>query len=84
MIHCIAGHLRNYQAEVWNLLLSFEAFNINSIPHYLNQEADLLANVASRLIPSEGMLADYFSVELLFKSSIPNNIANWRVFNNDE
>ena len=36
-IHCIAGHLKNYQAEVWNLLLAFEAFNINSIPRYLNQ-----------------------------------------------
>ena len=76
-IHCIAGHLRNYQIEVWNLLLSFEAFNINSIPRYLNQEVDLLANVASRLIPSEGMLADSFSVELLFRPSIPHNIVNW-------
>ena len=62
-IHCIAGHLRNYQAEVWNLLLAFEAFNISSIPRYLNQEVDLLANVASRLIPSEGMLTDSFLVD---------------------
>ena len=50
---------------MWNLLLSFEAFNINSIPRYLNQEVDLLANVASRLIPSEGMFVDSFSIELL-------------------
>ena len=41
---------------MWNLLLSFEAFNINSIPRYLNHEVDMLANVASRLIPSEGFL----------------------------
>ena len=82
-IHCIAG-LRNYQTEVWNLLLSFEAFNINSIPRYLNQEADLLANVASRLIPSEGMLANSFSVELLFRPSIPDNVVNWRIFDHDE
>ena len=83
-IHCIVGHLRNYQEELWNILLSFESFNISSIPHYLNQEADLLANVASRLILSEGMFADSFSVELLFRPSIPNNIANWRVFDNDQ
>ena len=83
-IHCIEGHLRNYQTEVWNLLLSFEAFNINSIPHYLNQEADLLANVASRLILSKGMLADSFFVELLFRPSIPDNIVNWRVFDHNE
>ena len=30
------------------------------------------------------MLTDSFSVELLFRSSIPDIIANWRVFNNDE
>ena len=83
-IHCIAGHLKNYQIEVWNLLSSFEAFNINSIPCYLNQEADLLANVASRLIPSEGIFANSFSVELLFRPSIPNNIVNWRVFDREE
>ena len=75
-IHCIAGHLRNYQTEVWNLLLSFESFNINSIPRYLNQEADLLANFSSRLIPYEEMLPDSFSVELLFRPSIPNNVVN--------
>ena len=69
---------------MWHLLLSFEAFNINSIPRYLNQEADLLANIASRLIPSEGMLVDSFSIELLFRPSIPNNILNWRVFDHDE
>ena len=83
-IHCIAGHLRNYQTKVWNLLLSFEAFNIHSIPRYLNQEAYLLANVASRLIPSEGMFVDSFSVEMLFRPSIPDNIVNWRVFDHDE
>ena len=44
----------------------------------------MLANVASRLILSEGMLADSFSVELLFRPSIPDNIVNWRVFDHDE
>ena len=64
--------------------ITINAFNISSIPRYLNQEADLLANVASRLIPSEGILTDAFSVELLFRPSIPDNIANWRVFNDDQ
>ena len=30
------------------------------------------------------MLTDSFSVELLFRPYIPDNIANWRVFDNDE
>ena len=52
-IHCISQHLQNYQKEVWNLNSSFEAFNINSIPRFQNQEVDLLANVASKLVPLE-------------------------------
>jgi len=42
-----------------------------------------LANVASRLIPSEGIPMDAFSVELQFRPSIPDNVANWRVFDGD-
>ena len=30
------------------------------------------------------MLADSFSVELLFRPSTPDNIVNWRVFDHDE
>jgi len=38
-----------------------------------------LANVASKLIPSEDFSPDRFSIELIFRPSIPN----WRVFNDD-
>ena len=62
----------------------FSAFNINSIPRLNNSEADLLANVASKLLPAEGLSPDAFSVELLFRPSVPNNITNWRVFDNDQ
>jgi hypothetical protein len=44
----------------------------------------LLANVASKLIPSEGIMSDTFSMELLYKPSIPENITNWRVFDDDQ
>jgi len=78
-IHCLSPHLRNYQTEVWNLIEKFSAFNINSIPRLSNFEAELLANVASKLFPAEGLSPNTFSVELLFKPSIPDNITNWRV-----
>ena len=52
-IHCISEHIQDYQKEVWNLISKFKAFNINSIPRFQNQEAYLLANVSSKLIPSE-------------------------------
>ena len=63
--------------------MHFDAFNIMSVPRFQNQEADLLANVASKLIPSENFTPDFFSVELIFRPSIPDNIFKWRVFDND-
>ena len=82
-IHCISEHLQNYQQEVWNLISHFDAFNIMSVPRFQNQEAYLLANVASKLIPFENFTPYFFSVELIFRPSIPDNIFNWHVFNND-
>ena len=62
----------------------FEAFNIKSIPRTLNFEADMLANAASNLFPSDDFSHDKFSLELIYMSSIPDNITNWRVFEDDE
>ena len=61
-----------------NLISYFEAFNINSIPRFQNQEVNFLANVASKLVPP-----NTFSIELIFGPSIPDNITNWRVFDDD-
>jgi ribonuclease HI len=65
-IHCLTLHLKCYQSEVWSLINQFSAFNINSIPRSSNVEADLLANVASKLLPADGLSPSTFSVELLF------------------
>ena len=51
-IHCLSNHLQSYQKEVWNMISTFDSFTIESIPRFQNQEADLLVNVASWLIPS--------------------------------
>jgi ribonuclease HI len=83
-IHCLTPHLKCYQSEVWSLINQFSAFNINSIPRSSNVEADLLANVASKLLPADGLSPSTFSVELLFRPSIPNNITSWRVFEDDQ
>jgi ribonuclease HI len=83
-IHCLSPHLKCYQSEVWSLINKFSAFNINSIPRLNNAEADLLANVASKLLPAEGLSPNAFSVELLFRPSVPDNITNWRVFDDDQ
>jgi hypothetical protein len=38
----------------------------------------------SRISPLEDYEASRFSIELLYKPSIPDNITNWRVFEGDE
>jgi ribonuclease HI len=83
-IHCLSPHLKSYQSEVWNLMNKFSAFNINYIPRLNNSEADLLANVASKLLPAKGLSLDAFSVEMLFRPSVSDNITNWRVFDDDQ
>jgi hypothetical protein len=83
-IHCLSSHLKHYQLEVWELIKSFDSFNISYVPHSLNYDVDLLVNVASRLIPSNRLMPDTFSVELLYRPSIPDNITSWRVFDNDQ
>ena len=83
-INCTSNHLKNYQLEVWDLINKFEAFNIKSIPRTMNSEVDMLANAASNLCPSDNFSHHSFSVELIYKSSIPDNIMNWRVFEDDD
>eukprot|EP00253_Pinus_taeda_P034960 PITA_34960 len=83
-IHCLSNHVKHYQSLVQELTFHFLAFNISSIPRSQNSAADLLANVASKLLPAEDYSPDRFSVELLFRPSIPDNVTNWRVFNHDE
>ena len=82
-IHCLFGHLRHYQSLVQDLTSHFTAFNISPIPRLENASVDLLANVSSKLIPPGYYSPDRFSIELIFRPSIPDNITNWRVFNND-
>jgi hypothetical protein len=83
-IHFNSSHLKNYQQEVHRLIDHFEAFNINAILREKNILVDSLATNASRLSPLEDYEASRFTVELLYKPSVPNNISNWKVFEGDE
>jgi hypothetical protein len=69
---------------VHRLIEHFEAFNITTIPRTKNILVDSLATAASRLSPLEDYEASRFTVELLYKPSVPNNISNWKVFEGDE
>jgi hypothetical protein len=50
----------------------------------MNSEADMLANAASNFCQSDDFSHDKFYVELIYRSLIPDNITNWRVFKDDE
>lgn len=50
----------------------------------MNSEADMLDNVASNLFLSEDFSHNIFSIELICRSTILDNITNWRVFKDDE
>lgn len=58
-------------------------FNISPIPRSQIAAADLLANFASKLLPSKDYSPDRFSVDLIFRPSVPDNVTNWQVFNHD-
>jgi hypothetical protein len=83
-IHCNSPHLRNYQQELHRLIEHFEAFNIIVVPRKKNTLVDSLATRSSRISPLEDYEASKFTMELLYKPSVPNNISNWKVFEGDE
>jgi hypothetical protein len=78
-MHYLSFHVESYRQEVWKLINSFDAFNITSIPHSQNVVVDSLANGASIFTP----ISNGFNVELLSMPSVPDNVTNWRVFNDD-
>jgi len=44
----------------------------------------LLANVTSNLIPLEGINSNAFSIELIFRLSIPDNVTNRMFFDDNQ
>jgi len=83
IIHFLSIHLKHYQLEVWELINRFVSFNISSIPCPLNCDVDLLANVASTLIPSNRLMPNTFSIEILYRPLVLDNVTSWRVFDDD-
>ena len=82
-IHCLSPHFLNYQKLVRDMTNSFKDLNIKSVPRSQKFDADLLSNTASRIIPPEGLSPDTFSIELMYRPSILDNVTNWNVFYDD-
>ena len=79
-IHCVSPHLKGYQNEVWELLTNFNSFNINSYPRIQTIATNLVATSIARLVPT----INKCSIELIFRPSVPDNVTNLRVFDDDQ
>ena len=79
-IYCLSPHIKGYQSKFWNLIAHFNTFNINALPRLQNVAADLLATSASILVSTNNKC----SIQLIFRRSVPDNITNMRVFDDDE
>jgi ribonuclease HI len=75
--------LRGYRNEVWDLIDNFfSAFNIYFIPREENTLANSLAVSASLFkIPLSPKFK--YGVEIRYRPSVPGNIKNWKVFEDD-
>ena len=62
------------------MISHFNYFNINAIPRLQNVAADLFATSASRLVQPNKQCF----IELIFRPSLPDNITNMTMFDDDE
>jgi hypothetical protein len=69
---------------MYRLIEHFEDFNIVVIPRIKNTLVDSFTTAASKMSPLEDYEASRFTMDFLYKLSVPNNISNWRVFEGDE
>lgn len=76
--------LSHYHNRVWDLIESFDAFNIQSVNLSNNQVANSLAQATSSLEPLAIESINQFTVELSLIPSIPDNVTNFEVFEDDD
>lgn len=81
---CHDRRMTNYRHRVWDLIEGFDTFNIQLNPRKKNQTADSLAQAASTLQPLSLSGLKRFTVELTLVPSVPDNVTNFQVFEDDK
>ncbi|XP_059070727.1 uncharacterized protein LOC131860348 [Cryptomeria japonica] len=76
--------MRSYRSKVWDLIESFDAFNITSIPQTLNTVADHMATIGAHFDPVVDLLVGHLAVSIMVRPAIPDNDTYWKVFESDE
>ena len=75
-IHYLSPHLKGYQQEVWHFISTFDTFDIKFVPKMHNAATDILANAVARFTA----LRDGFSIEIVYKPALPDNVTNLHIF----
>lgn len=75
-IHYSPPHLVRYQHELWSLIGNFDSFNVTYIPRKYNHNSNLMVAMAVKLLPNLRLNKNKFHVELIFRSSVTDNISN--------
>jgi hypothetical protein len=76
--------LKHYARRVWEIIDSFNSFNISFVPQEKNQKVDSLAVATSLFNTDDSQNQNTFHVKTIFRPSIPDNQEYWKVFENDE
>ena len=74
--------LKQYRNAVWDMIECFDAFGIIWKDRSNNKMADLLANIAVK--PDDITFAGISKIETQIRPSIPDNVQNWQVFEDDK
>lgn len=81
---CHDKRLTRYHNKVWDLIESFDTFNIKSVYRHQNQVANSLAQTTISLAPLAMEGLKKLTVELTPVPSILDNITNFQFFKDDK
>jgi len=76
--------MRSYRNYAWDLIENFFlTFNIHAIPIEENKKVDSLV-IAESTFKSPKVSNIKYEIEMKYKPSIPDNVKNWQVFEDDQ
>jgi len=76
--------IKQYKHKVWYLVKQFDAFWISFAPRGKNHFVDSLSIYASLCSPHPSLSHGRYTVEILTRPSILDNVKYWQVFEYDE
>jgi hypothetical protein len=72
--------LKHYAKKVWDIIDSFNSFNITFVPREKNKKTYSLVVATSHFKTYDSQNPNNFHVKIVFRPSIPHNQEYWKVF----